>query len=103
MLGIRTAEIRGKIGVNQSWGGMGTLVIGMGVATYVAVLATLGFFARRFLSQQTANHADTLRALALLEHLDGQVPRNAKRRMRDLERITHRHRWRRETRPSPPS
>lgn len=68
-----------------------SLIVGMAIATYVAVLATIGFFARRFLTQQASNHKDTLRALTLLEHLDGRMPRNAKRRMRALEDVSHRH------------
>lgn len=67
------------------------LIIGMGVATYAAMLATLGFFARRFLTQQASNHQDTLKALALLERLNQRMPRNAKRRMRQLETASHHH------------
>lgn len=35
----------------------------------------LGWAARRFLAQQTANHADTLEALGIARDIKGELPR----------------------------
>lgn len=52
-----------------------TLIVGMGVSTWVAVLATVGYFARRFLSQQSSNHDDTVKALNALETIKSELPK----------------------------
>lgn len=64
-----------------------TLIVGMGVATYAAMLATLGYFANRFLNQQRSNHADTLEALTLLRTMQSKLPKHDRR----LKRLEHIH------------
>lgn len=57
-----------------------TLVIGVGVATVVAIYSMIGYVAKQYLTQQRSNHADTLQALDIardvqkrLKHMDKHV------------------------------
>lgn len=52
-----------------------SLIVGMGISTWVAILTTVGYFARRFLTQQQNNHGDTLKALNVLEDVKAELPR----------------------------
>jgi hypothetical protein len=75
-------------------GGAISLIVGMGIATYAAVLATIGYFASRFLRQQRDNHRDTLEALQLLKSLRrGQGKQS--RRLEHLELVHSRDQFRR--------
>lgn len=51
------------------------LIVGMGVSTWVAVLAVVGYFARGFLRQQNSNHRDTLAGLDQLRQIKSALPR----------------------------
>lgn len=51
------------------------LIVGMSTVTMGSVLSAIGYFARRFLAQQTANHQDTLEALGIARNIQGQLPR----------------------------
>lgn len=50
------------------------LIVGTGTVTIAAMWATVGYFAKRFLSQQERNHADTLEALGIAREIRSQLP-----------------------------
>lgn len=61
------------------------LIVGMGVSTWAAILATVGFYARRFMSQQASNHKTSVETLQMVQEFERQLPRIAKR-VKRLER-----------------
>lgn len=67
------------------------LIVGMGVSTWVAIMSTVGYFARKFLTQQASNHADTLEALEIARDIQYRLPK-LHRRVRKLEQAGKRHR-----------
>lgn len=56
-------------------GGAVGLIVGTGTVTVAAIWSVLGYFARRFLSQQTSNHRDTQEALGAVKIIRDELPR----------------------------
>jgi hypothetical protein len=67
-----------------------SLIVGMGVSTWVAVLAVVGWFARRFMDQQRANHQDTQETLRMVRVIESELPAVVKR-VKRLERGHRQH------------
>lgn len=50
------------------------LIVGSATVTIAAVLSVLGYFARRFLDQQTRNHQDTLTVKSDVHEIKTALP-----------------------------